>query len=120
MNGVRRPYFEVTTPYDGAPQVVCWEDTWVGHISVNRRATEESRQYAVATLSAPTIILPVHSNYIMFVNEDQRSPNSGSPFGVVVDPAGEPQPAVASIGFRRDLLKNVNRSDALWLPPPKK
>ena len=120
MNGVRRPYFEVTTPYDRAPQVVCWEDTWIGHISVHRRDTEENRQYAIAALSAPTIILPVHSNYIMFVNENQRSTNSGSPFGVVVDPRGDPLPAVASIGFRRDLLKNVNRTDALWLSTPEK
>jgi hypothetical protein len=113
----RRPHFTVMTPYAGAPKVVCWEDAWNGHIAVNGRATFQNRLYSIVTLEAPTIVLAVHKDYIMFVSENQRSVRSGSPFGVVVDPKGNPLPAVASIGFRRELSRYINRASALWLPP---
>jgi hypothetical protein len=53
----------------------------------------------------------------MFISEEHKSPGHGAPFGVVVDPYGNPLPAVASIGHRRELINNLDLSKALWLPP---
>jgi hypothetical protein len=112
----RQPYFTVLTPFPGTPTVVCWQDTWLGHISVNERATEENRQFAITTLSNPTVVLAVAGNYVMFVNENERSRNSRAPFGVIVDPQGNPMPAVATIGHRRELAKGITKKTVLWLP----
>jgi hypothetical protein len=116
---VRTPYFSIATPYSGAPQVVCWQDTWAGHISVNNRATAQNREFSIATLTSPTAVLPAGGNagYVMFISEEHKSPGHGAPFGVVVDPYGNPLPAVASIGHRRELINNLDLSKALWLPP---
>jgi hypothetical protein len=44
-----------------------------------------------------------------------RSQNSGNPFVVFVDPGGDPKPAVASWGYRRDFT-DLSKHAVLWLP----
>ena len=116
MTPTRQPFFTVSTPYEKVPLVVCYQDTWMSHISINGRATPENHRFAMTALAEPTVILPANGGYVMFVNELQRSSGSGSPFAVIVDPSGDPTAAVASIGHRRELIGKIDRSTALWLP----
>jgi len=117
---IRQPLFIVTTPYDAAPQVVVYHDTMTIHIPMARQIAD-LHQYTTTTLSSPSVVVSGTSNpgYVAFVNQNILSSGSQAPFVVFVDPEGNPLPAVASVGFRRD-FKDLTRHMVLWSPLEKK
>ena len=114
----------ISTPYPPTPQVVLYEDTFLGKLTQAGRVDASAQTNVTLTLSNPTVVIEGTSTpgYVVFLNETVVSPNRKSPFAVVVDPQGNPSPAVASIGYRMD-LKDLTRQKVLWptTPPgPKK
>lgn len=112
----REPILVAATPYPGASQVVLYADTWHIHVphyrkfpGIQDRTLEalESPKVVLAGTTAPGNVIFVHSTF--------TSPRNQSPFAVIVDPEGNPMPAVASISFRRD-LKDLTQFTTLWLP----
>lgn len=101
---VRTPRFVTRTPYHAAENVICWEDTYLLHIPIERRLIMPLDIAGKLTLADPSLVAEGTSNpsHLAYINLDLVSPNSNSPFVVFVDPAGQPMPAVASMGFRRD------------------
>ncbi|MBK5957929.1 hypothetical protein CCR97_06855 [Rhodoplanes elegans] len=114
----RDPYFMATTPFAGAPTVVCWRETWERKLGPAGRTGPGTESLVVRTLAEPTAVVAGTSNpgYLAFVNAREVSPGSGAPFVVFVDPLGVPWPAVASIGYRRD-FKDLTRHVLLWPSP---
>jgi hypothetical protein len=112
----RQFLFTVATPLQSAQTVVCYHDTWEIHLPATRR--DLGTQIVMDTLSAPTVILQGTTNqgYVVFLNQALTSASSKSPFAVIVDPEGNPLPAVASFGFRRDFT-DLSGHSVLWLPP---
>lgn len=119
MTRTREPYFVVSTPYPGAAKVVCYKETWDTKLTEAGRVTDTTRVVTEQTLTSPAAVVAGTSNpgYIAFVNQSAGSPGSGSPFVVFVDPQGNPMPAVASVGQRRD-FKDLNKHTILWQPSP--
>ncbi len=113
----RRPYFTVSTPAPMASKVVCYEDTWNFHVPQVRR--DIGATVVQETLASPHVILQGTTNpsHIVYINQNITSPRSQSPLAVIVDPTGNPMPAVASFGYRQD-FKDLSRHTVLWLPPP--
>lgn len=114
----RQQLFVVETPYEAAPQVVCYVDTLESHIASDRQKLASA---AKLSLTAPSAVVTGTTNpeYIAYVNQGDISSGAGSPFVVFVDPAAEPLPAVATWGYRRD-FKDLSKHTVLWLPPSQK
>jgi hypothetical protein len=112
----RQPLFVVDTPMGSAPKVVCYRDTYEFHLPLERNQPG-LLQAAKDTLSFPATVLAgtTTPDQLAFVNQNFTSPNSNSPFVVIVDPKGNPMAAVASMGFRRD-FKTLERHTVLWVP----
>lgn len=107
---VRTPRFVTRTPYQAAETVVCYEDTYLFHIPFERRLIVPLDIAGPTTLADPCVIAEGTTNpgHLAYINLNLTSPNSNSPFVVFVDPAGQPMPAVASMGFRRD-FKDITK-----------
>jgi hypothetical protein len=114
----RQPFFVVETPHPSAAKVVCYQDTWDIHMPTVRQNL--GAQIVVGALQQPSLIIPGTTNedYLIYLNQDFTSPGHNSPFAVIVDPYGQPMPAVASFGYRRD-FKDLTGHTVLWLPPGK-
>lgn len=112
MAEARDILFAVDTPYPGAPRVVCYRDSWNDKLVA--RAPSASTDIPIRTLAAPAYVCigTTNENYVVFVNHADTSP-SGSPFVVIIDPSGNPLPAIVSIGYRRD-FKDSKEHSVLW------
>ena len=112
---IRPPLFVVDTPYSPSSRVACYMDTFTIHLPLERHMCVALQVAGETTLSNPSLVGEGTTNpqYLMYINQDIRSPNSKAPFVVIVDPEGNPLPVVASMGFRRDLL-DVSRVRVLW------
>jgi hypothetical protein len=111
----RQPLFIVTTPFDMARVVVCWQDTWDIHIPAIRQ--DLGPQIVMGTLESPSLILQgtTESNYVIYLNQEFTSPGGNSPLAIIVDPNGNPMAAVASFGFRRD-FRDITQHTVIWMP----
>jgi hypothetical protein len=100
-----------------APKVVCYRDTYELHLPPDRKQSGVL-QAAKGALKFPAAVVASTTtpDHLAFVNQNFTSPNSNSPFVVIVDPKGNPMAAVASMGFRRD-FKTLERHTVLWVPP---
>lgn len=114
----RRTILTVTTPLEQVPTVVCYEDTWQLHVDQIRR--DIGTAAIQGTLEGPAMVVQGTTNpgYLAFVSGNVTSPGGHSPFAVFVDPDGNPLPAVASFGYRRD-FKDLTKHTTLWMPKPK-
>jgi hypothetical protein len=112
---MREPIFVVTTPYSGVQSVVCYHDTWHIHLAPAGRLFPGAREATIQTLEEPSAVCLGTTNpeYLAFVNQNIASSGNRKPFVVIVDPKGNPLPAVASIGFRRDFA-NLSPHTILW------
>jgi hypothetical protein len=115
-DGPRDPYLLMDTPFGQVGQVALYFDT-LKHLPFGRLVTgwlEKTRQ----ALSSPTAICEgtTTPGYLVFVDHTETSPGSNSPWAVIVDPLGNPMPAVASIGYRRD-FRDLLGHKVLWQPP---
>lgn len=112
----RDTYFVAQTPYEGAPIVACYVDTYDLHVPDNRK-TPETLGKARTTLENPDVVVKGTTNpgYVAFVNSAVTGNTSASPMVVIVDPTGEPTAAVASLGQRRD-FKDLSGHEVLWPP----
>lgn len=115
MSDKRLQQFVVTTPFPGATTVVCYQDTWTNKLV--QRVPASSPTIVQETLQAPTAVVIGTTNpgYVAFVSNNHLSPGASSPFVVLVDPQGNPLPAVASVGHRRD-FKDLQQHTVLWPP----
>lgn len=116
MNAPRKHKIKANTPYEGATTVVLYEDTYDNHIPDDRKP-DGIANTIITCLEQPTRVVQGTTNqaYVIFVNENERTQRSNSPFAVVVDPAGQPFPAVASFSYRTNVL-DPKKFILLWQP----
>lgn len=114
MSG-REKFFSVSTPFDGAKTVVCYTNTWHDKIIPAKRVPNESPELVMSTLKDPTFVVSGTTNpgYLVFINQSVVSPRTGSPFVAIVDPDGQPEPVLASVGHRKEFI-DLSKHSILW------